>query len=146
MQVSGIHQPADQSPGLLRVPAPPAPPGLVGPDRATDDANGEQQKTDGDGSVAQAVELLAQRQRGAAKGEISGGTIGRQSRLTEAAATDGAAAQFQGLAAIGEEHRHRQKGADQEGGVADHDHADVHDQPAGTQGRDQRSGLLKLVG
>ena len=63
MQVSRVDQPADQGPCLFGIPAPPAAPGLVSPDSAADDANGEQQKTNGDRAVAEIVQSFAEGNR-----------------------------------------------------------------------------------
>ena len=144
MQVSGINQPADQCPGFLGVPTPVAAPSFIRPDSATDDANREHQKSNGDGSVTEAVELLV----GAELNRLQLNHTGISCRYGFAitTATDGTAAQFQRFTAIREQHRQRQQRTNQQGCVADHDHAHVHHQPARTQRGHQGSRCLQLIG
>ena len=59
VEIRGIHKPADQRPGLLRIPTPPTTPSLIGPNSTTNDPHSEQQKPHRDCAIAQTVELLS---------------------------------------------------------------------------------------
>ena len=56
VQPGGVVEPDDQRPGLFRVPAPVAAPGLGRPQRAQHGGDGEKGKTDGDGLVHHVVQ------------------------------------------------------------------------------------------
>src|SRR5512140_1951311 len=56
VQVAGVDDPGDQRPGLLRIPAPEAAPGLVGPHAAHDDADAEERPAGDHGAVGDVLE------------------------------------------------------------------------------------------
>ena len=83
--------------------------------------------------------------------ELSAKLVGSDKRsdlalLKVDAAANGTAAQLKTVATICKEHRQRQQGSHQQSRVADHDHADVHNQPARAQRRHQGRGLLQPIG
>ena len=51
MQVHRVDDPGDERPDLLGVPGPEGGPGLLGPDRAREDDNGEKQEAEGHHTV-----------------------------------------------------------------------------------------------
>ena len=137
VQISGIHQPADQGPGFLGIPAPVAAPGFIRPNSTTHDAHRKHQEPNRDRAITEAVELLIGAQLN--RLQLNRTTIRDRGRLTISTTANGTAPQFQGLAAIGDQHRQGEQGSHQQCGVTHHDHAHMHDQPAGAQGRNQRS-------
>ena len=59
VQVEGEHEPGDEAPDLLGVPAPVSAPGFVGPHHAEDQAaQREQGEADGHAAVADGIELF----------------------------------------------------------------------------------------
>ena len=102
VQISRIHQPADQCPGLFRIPAPVAAPGFVGPHSSADDANSEHQEANGDGAVTETVQLL----RGAQLNglQLQHAPFCGSDRLAKTTAADRAAAQFQSFPPIRHQH------------------------------------------
>ena len=58
MKVDGIHEPGDERPRFLRVPAPVSAPRAVRPDRSGDDAAGQKRPADGDHTIGHVIELI----------------------------------------------------------------------------------------
>src|SRR5207245_9142555 len=69
----------DGGPGLLRIPAPPAAPGVLSPDGAGDGAEGPDGKADQDGPVGQTVQRLERGQPAADRGTGGGGNAAQAS-------------------------------------------------------------------
>ena len=128
VQIGRINQPTDQRPSFLGIPAPITSPRFIGPNRTTDNANGEHQKANRDCAVTQAVELFIGAQLN--RLQLNRTTIRDRGRLTISTTANGTAPQFQGLVAIGDQHRQGEQGSHQQGGVTHHDHAHMHHQPA----------------
>ena len=135
VQIGGIDQPADQGPGFLGIPAPVAAPGFIGPNRTTHDAHREHQEPNRDRAITEAVELFIGAQPN--RLQLNRTTIRDRGRLTKSTTADGTAPEFKGLVAIGDQHGQGEQGSHQQCGVTHHDHAHMHDQPAGAQGRNQ---------
>lgn len=58
MEIDRVNDPRDQRPDLLGVPGPEGGPGLLGPDRAGEDHDREEEKAEADEAVAQKIHLV----------------------------------------------------------------------------------------
>ena len=98
MEIGRVHKPTDQSPGFFWIPAPVTSPGFIGPNGTTHDANGEHQKSDGDGSVAEAVQLFVRAELHGVK--LYDSTFGCGNSPAVTTASDGTAPEFQCFSSV----------------------------------------------
>ena len=64
MEKNGVHEPGDQRPGLLRVPAPVGTPGVIGPCRPGHNSDGQEGEADYDRLVNQFIQGIQGRKQG----------------------------------------------------------------------------------
>ena len=126
MQISRVDHPGDERPGLLRVPAPVAAPGRLGPDRTGDDREGVDRESEGGRPVRHPVEYLGLRHPRAQRHREAG---------RRPAGLDGE------LPPATDQVEQRRDRAHQEDAGPDGDGRDVDGDPVRPEGGHQRRGL-----